>query len=248
MRTGAGVDAGVAERLVERLVRVRQIDVLADHADLDLVLRMLERDDELVPGRQVGRPRAMPSAKQTISSSPARAASAGSCRSNPRPTREITASSARWRTARSWRARPPGSGGRRGTAAHRAGCRSRAASAPMLGGLGLEFAGHGMNGTSVRCTKQQLPRPRLQAHLAGRLEERQRLDVAHGAADLDDRDVGLAVPGGAGAALDERLDLVGDVRDHLHGLARGSRRGAPSDHRLVDLAGGEVVHRRILAG
>jgi hypothetical protein len=30
------------------------------------------------------------------------------------------------------------------------------------------------------------------------------------------------------ALLDEALDLVGDVRDHLHRARRGTRRGAPS--------------------
>jgi hypothetical protein len=59
----------------------------------------------------------------------------------------------------------------------------------------------------------------LQAHLAHRLEEGQRLDVAHRAADLDDGDVHRVGRAAAGAALDEVLDLVGDVRDHLHRLA-----------------------------
>ena len=56
--------------------------------------------------------------------------------------------------------------------------------------------------------------PQLDAQLADRLEERQRLDVAHRAADLDHADVGVA-----GAHADAVLDLVGDVRDHLHGRA-----------------------------
>ena len=50
----------------------------------------------------------------------------------------------------------------------------------------------------------------VEAHLADGLEERQRLDVADGAADFHDRHVGVAR-----AALDEELDLVGDVRDDL---------------------------------
>ena len=57
-------------------------------------------------------------------------------------------------------------------------------------------------------------RPELDAHLADRLEERQRLDVADRAADLDHADVGIA-----GAHADAVLDLVGDVRDDLHGRA-----------------------------
>ena len=59
----------------------------------------------------------------------------------------------------------------------------------VLGRLGLELAGGRDDGTSVRCTKQALLRPMLEAHLADGLEERQRLDVADRAADLDDRDV-----------------------------------------------------------
>ena len=44
-----------------------------------------------------------------------------------------------------------------------------------------------------------------------------------------------------GAALDEFLDLVGDVRDHLHRLAEIVAAALLGEHRLVDPAGGEVV-------
>ena len=65
--------------------------------------------------------------------------------------------------------------------------------------------------------------PELGVELADRLEERQRLDVADGAADLGDHEVdGLRL----GDDQDPLLDLVGDVRDHLDGARRGSRRGA----------------------
>ena len=57
----------------------------------------------------------------------------------------------------------------------------------------------------------------LVAHLAGRLEERLALDVADRAADLGDDDVGLRLVGGLQAHA--ALDLVGDVRDDLHGVA-----------------------------
>ena len=46
-----------------------------------------------------------------------------------------------------------------------------------------------MYGTSVRWTLMALPRPDLLPELADRFEERQRLDVADRAADLDDDDV-----------------------------------------------------------
>jgi hypothetical protein len=67
------------------------------------------------------------------------------------------------------------------------------------------------------------------------------------AADLDERDVGAAAIravrkfGGRCPAPDEVLDLVGDVGDHLHGLAEVLAATFLADHALVDLAGREVV-------
>ena len=79
------------------------------------------------------------------------------------------------------------------------------------------------------------------AHLAGRLEERQRLDVADRAADLGDHDVRrVAVGVGRGHRPDAGLDLVGDVRDDLDGVAEVLAAALLGDHRRVDLAGGDV--------
>src|ERR1700694_3436520 len=50
--------------------------------------------------------------------------------------------------------------------------------------------------------------------LADRLEERQSLDIADGAADLAQHEIELVI-----AVEDEILDRVGDVRDHLDGGA-----------------------------
>ena len=93
----------------------------------------------------------------------------------------------------------------------------------------------------MRCTKQALPRPALEAHLPGGLEEGQRFDVAHGAADLDDGHLGLGQGADTGAAFDEGLDFVGDVRDDLHGAAEIFAPALLADDGVVDLAGGEVV-------
>src|SRR6266403_2244430 len=72
--------------------------------------------------------------------------------------------------------------------------------------------------------------------LADRLEKRQPLDVADGPADLDDDDVL------AGADLaDHGLDLVGDVRDHLHRPPEIIAAPLLRDDRVVDLARGDVV-------
>ncbi len=77
---------------------------------------------------------------------------------------------------------------------------------------------------------------RAQAQLARRFQEGQRFDVADGAADLDDRHF-IAF----GAAMDVILDLIGDMGNHLHGLAEVFAAALLADHGFVDLAGGEVV-------
>ncbi len=81
-------------------------------------------------------------------------------------------------------------------------------------GLVLELAGGGDVGQQREVDEAGAVAALLEAHLADGLEEGQRLDVAHRAADLDDRHVAAFR-----AALDVGLDLVGDVRDDLHGLA-----------------------------
>ena len=57
--------------------------------------------------------------------------------------------------------------------------------------VGLVFSSpaDGMYGTSVRCTNIARSRPKLVTELADRLQERQALDVADGAADLHQHEV-----------------------------------------------------------
>ena len=81
------------------------------------------------------------------------------------------------------------------------------------------------------------------AELPDGLEERQDLDVADRAADLGDHHVDVV----GGQAADAPLDLVGDVRDHLHGLAEVVAAALGGEHRLVDRAGrGVRVPRQVL--
>src|SRR5688572_28595267 len=76
----------------------------------------------------------------------------------------------------------------------------------------------------------------LDTHLAYRFRKRQRFDVAHSTADLDDRYFRIS-----GAAPDKVLDLVSDVRDHLYGTTEIVPAALLFDHAFVDLTGGEVV-------
>jgi hypothetical protein len=73
--------------------------------------------------------------------------------------------------------------------------------------------------------------------LAQGFEERERLDVAHRAADLGDHDVDVLCFRDEPDAL---LDLVGDMRDHLHRAAEVVAAPLPPDDRVVDRAGGDV--------
>src|SRR5690606_2269376 len=79
-------------------------------------------------------------------------------------------------------------------------------------------------------------RPPLGAYLADRLQEGQRFDVADRAADFHQGHV-VARRGG----IDRALDLVGDVRDHLHGATEVVAAPLLADHFLVHLAGAHRV-------
>src|SRR5436305_1773076 len=63
--------------------------------------------------------------------------------------------------------------------------------------------------------KQRILTAKLMAQLADRFQKRQRFNVAYSSPDLDDCDIHISghFPGRA-------LDLVRDMRDHLHRLAK----------------------------
>ena len=84
----------------------------------------------------------------------------------------------------------------------------------------------------------------LVPHLPERFEERQPLDVAHGAAALNEDYVCLALPR---HEPDPALDLVGDVGYDLDASAEVPALPLPPDDLLVDLAAGDVVEPAELA-
>ena len=106
----------------------------------------------------------------------------------------------------------------------------------MLGRLGLQFARGRNVGQQRQVDVDDVAARQIVAELADRLEERQALDVADRAADLDQHEVDPLV-----ALEDELLDGVGDVRDHLHRRAEEVAAPLLGDQLLVDAPGGDVV-------
>ena len=107
----------------------------------------------------------------------------------------------------------------------------------VLGRLGLQFARRRDVGHQRQVDVDGVVARQVVAELADRLEERQALDVADRAADLAEHEIEVLV-----AVEDERLDGVGDVRDHLHRGAEIVAAALAGDDVLVDAAGGDVVH------
>ena len=101
-------------------------------------------------------------------------------------------------------------------------------------GLDLARAAHYRHQRQVH--ERAIAAAELDTELADGLEKGQRLDVADGAADLDHADIRAV-----GSQLDAALDLIGDVRDDLHGGAEVIAAALLGDDALVDAPGGEIA-------
>jgi len=112
----------------------------------------------------------------------------------------------------------------------------------VLRRLGLQLAGRADERHQRDVQEEAVVTAELVAHLTRGLEEGQRLDVADGPADLRDDDVDVV----AGLVAHASLDRVGDVRDHLDGVAEVLAAALLGDHARVDLARGDVRRRREL--
>ena len=109
----------------------------------------------------------------------------------------------------------------------------------VLRRLGLQLAGGADERHQRQVDVERVLAADVLAELADRLDERQALDVADRAADLDEHDVDVLRDG-----LDRVLDLVGDVRNDLHGAAEVVAAALLLNDRQVDLAGRPVVVAR----
>ena len=106
----------------------------------------------------------------------------------------------------------------------------------LLRGLGLEFAGGLEERYERDVDEHAIRRADLEGKLAHRFEKRQAFDVAGGAADFGDEDVDVFAAG-----INALLDLVGHVRDHLHGFAKVITAAFLLNDRFVNLAGAETI-------
>ena len=104
----------------------------------------------------------------------------------------------------------------------------------VLRGLGLQLLRGGDPGNQRDVNEDRVLAAQFLAHLADGFEERQRFDVADGAADFDDGHVGAVRRDLAHGVL----DFVGDVRNDLDGFAQVVAAALLQDDLLVDAAGG----------
>ena len=240
----------MAQCLDQRLVGFCQVDIFADHADGDHMLRIFQRGHQFRPYRQIGRRQTRQA--QVITNDTIQALLVQHLRNLvdavhiPHRDHRFFADIGKQRNlgAFIFGDAPVGpadqSSGENTDLAqflHTVLCR-----------LGLQLACCGDVGNQGEMHISDLVAPHAQAHLPGSLEKRQRLDIADRAADLDDRNIGLAVMRSGCAALDEKLYLVGDVRDHLDRLAQIFAPPLLADHAVVDLPGREVVGLAHLRG
>ena len=103
----------------------------------------------------------------------------------------------------------------------------------VLGGLGLLLGRRADERHERDVHVEDVVAADVLAELPDRFQEREDLDVADRAADLGDHDVDVV----GGEREDALLDLVGDVRDDLHGLAEVRALALLGEHRLVDRTG-----------
>ena len=111
----------------------------------------------------------------------------------------------------------------------------------MLRGLSLHFVGCGDVRDQRDVDEQHVAALLFLPELTRGLDEGLRLDVADGAADLGDDDVGAGLVGDAAQAL---LDGLGDVRNHLHSAAEEVAATLAGDKSFVNGALREVRFAR----
>ena len=247
-RDPADVDLGLVreptgpQRLGDREVGVVQVDVLADQRDRHLLLGVVHPAEQVVPDRPVDVAERQPEAAYDVGVEPLPVQHLGDVVDRRRVRggdHGLLVDVAHQRDLPLDRVRQLAVG----AADHGVGLDADLAQRGdrVLGRLGLQLAGRADVGHQGDVQEEAVVPADVVAHLTGRLEERQRLDVTHRAADLGDHHVDVLTIGGAAPHREDALlDLVGDVRDHLDGVTEVVAAALLRDHLGVDLPGGHV--------
>ena len=192
----AQVDLGLVgepagpERLGDGQVGVVEVDVLADERDDDLLLRVVHPAQQVVPDGPVDVAEGQVEASYDVGVEPLAVQHLRDVVDRRRVRRRddgLLVDVAHQRDLALDRVRQLAVG----AADHRVGLDADLAQRGhgVLGGLGLQLAGRADVGHQRDVQEEAVVAADVVAHLAGRLEERQRLDVTDGAADLGDDDV-----------------------------------------------------------
>ena len=233
----AVVDAGMVERFDHRQVGIDEADVLADEADTNRDRGGLDPAVERLPLLEVGFPGI--DAKQVAD----RVVEALVVEDEGDLVEAVGVGGAddrRQRHTRQVRDLAAEGLAHRLVAAADDGIRLDAPAAELddrvLGGLGLVLTRWGDVRHQGDMDVADVVQAHVEAELPYGLEEREDLDVADGAADLGDEHVDVVV----GQQVDATLDLVGDVWNHLHGLAQVVAVPLSGQDMGIDRSGGGV--------
>ncbi len=231
-------DAAVHERFVERLVRVRQADIFADHADSDFAFRVLQTIHDIEPALEIRLAARLDAERaQHFVVQPLGMILRGHGVDAVRVQRGndgFLGDIAEEPDLRALTIR------QRLLAATHQHIRRHAQRCELphtvLGGLSLQLARRRDIGHQRHMDADGLATPQLIAELADRLNERQRFDVANSSADLAQNEIEIV-------RLSEResLDRIRHMRNDLHGRTEIVPAPLALDDLLIDAPGRDVV-------
>ena len=228
----------VNQRFIERLVRVLQADILSDHADRDFAFRIGMAVHYIVPARQIGVWRiGNAEGAQYFGVQPFTVIlqwhgidrGCVQCRNHGLLSHVTELRDLAPFAVGDWVFRP---------AKQDIGLdpEARQFAYRMLGRLRLQLTRRSNIGHEGDMHAQRLPWLQLISKLADGFHERQPFDIADSAADLTQDEIVIVLPGKR-----EGLDLVRDVRNHLHRRAEIVPPPLFGDDVLIDTTGCNVV-------
>ena len=236
-------DAAVGQRLDDREIRIRQLDIFADNRNADVPFRGQQPLDHAAPFGQVGLRRGD---TQQAADTLVHALLVNHQRHFVNAARvEIFEHAVRRNVAEQADLRAHIARQRLFAAADddiRLNPQSGQLLDGVLGRLGLQFARRGDIRHERHMDIQHVFAADLVFQLARRLEERQGFDVADRAADLGDDHVRRVLP--EGDRQHAALDLVGDVRNDLNRRAQIFALALAGDDGIIHAAAGDVGRLR----